>query len=199
MGSKIFFMSDSPFVGRGKGSPARPITHQPSYHYSHIHVAGRRMFFRRHIFHPTYIRPSSIHADCSVAPTRSYCTIALIIMPRNIRNALSVLAVLHLPAKSFGWISATPRTIMLSPRSTRLNSEAQTFSSIDSSEESDDSNTGRPNLTGSLFQARWIEFALTDHKPLGCSVEESLASELDGSNYVFVSEVRWYQLIRKCV
>lgn len=71
---------------------------------------------------------------------------------------------------------------------TSLNSEAQTFSSIDSSEESDDIN-GRPNLTGSLSTATWIEFVLKDHKPLGCSVEESLASESDGSSYVFVSEV----------
>jgi len=30
---------------------------------------------------------------------------------------------------------------------------------------------------------------LEDHKPLGCSVEESLADEEDGANYVFVSEV----------
>lgn len=109
---------------------------------------------------------------------------------------MSVLAVLLLPAQSYGWFSVTPRTmtIMLSPRSittSRLHSEAQTFSSIES-EESDDSNTGRPNLTGSLFQARWIEFALTEHKPLGCSVEESLASEPDEANYVFVSEVRYW-------
>lgn len=115
------------------------------------------------------------------------------------RSAASVLAVLMLllPGQAFGWLSAAkPSTTMpLSVRSsstTRLNSEAQTFSSIDSSEESDDDRktNGRPNLTGSLFQARWLEFALTEHKPLGCSVEESLASEPDGATYVFVSEVR---------
>ena len=76
-------------------------------------------------------------------------------------------------------------------RTTKLYSEAQTFSSIDS-EESDEANNGRPNLQGSLADTRWIEFALTDHKPLGCSVEESLASEPDGANYVFVSEVSCY-------
>ena len=121
-------------------------------------------------------------------------------MPRSMSNAASILAVLMLllPGQAFGWLSAaTPSTTMpLSVRSssttTRLNSEAQTFSSIDSSEESDDDRktNGRPNLTGSLFQARWLEFALTEHKPLGCSVEESLASEPDGATYVFVSEVR---------
>jgi len=111
-------------------------------------------------------------------------------MSRKMRNDLSILAVLLLPAQVFGWFSATPRTILVRSSNTRLNSEAQTFSSIDSSEESDDiTNNGRPNLTGSLFQARWLEFALEDHKPLGCSVEESLADEEDGANYVFVSEV----------
>jgi hypothetical protein len=79
---------------------------------------------------------------------------------------------------------------------TRLHSEAQTFSSIDSAEESDDGDmNGRPNLTGSLSTATWLEFALTDHKPLGCSVEESLASEPDGASYVFVSEVGCYTML----
>ena len=116
---------------------------------------------------------------------------------RNVAS-ISIVLMLLLPGQAFGWLSAAkPSTTMpLSVRSlsstTRLNSEAQTFSSIDSSEESDDDRktNGRPNLTGSLFQARWLEFALTEHKPLGCSVEESLASEPDGATYVFVSEVR---------
>lgn len=34
-----------------------------------------------------------------------------------------------------------------------------------------------------------LEYELADHKPLGCSVEESLADEPDGSKYVFVAEV----------
>mmetsp|Transcript_9625 Transcript_9625/g.15933 ORF Transcript_9625/g.15933 Transcript_9625/m.15933 type:complete len:290 (+) Transcript_9625:101-970(+) len=115
-------------------------------------------------------------------------------MPRSMRNVASILTVLVLsPGQAFGWLSANtlPITMMSGRSSTRLNSEAQTFSSIDSSEENDDrsSTNGRPNLTGSLFQARWLEFALTEHKPLGCSVEESLASEPDGATYVFISEV----------
>lgn len=75
---------------------------------------------------------------------------------------------------------------------TALFSETQTFSAIDSSAdgEDEDLNGGPPNLTGSLTDARWYEFELKNHKPLGCSVEESLASEPDGVNYVFVSEVK---------
>ena len=48
----------------------------------------------------------------------------------------------------------------------------------------------RPNLTGALEKCELYEFILKDHKPLGCSVEESLADEPDGSNLVFVAEVR---------
>lgn len=33
------------------------------------------------------------------------------------------------------------------------------------------------------------EFTLKEHKPLGCSVEESLANESDNAKYVFVAEV----------
>lgn len=47
------------------------------------------------------------------------------------------------------------------------------------------------NLEGSLSGSILHEFILTNHKPLGCSVEESLAKEDDdsGAKYVFVSEV----------
>ena len=58
----------------------------------------------------------------------------------------------------------------------------------------------RPNLTGALEKCELHEFILKDHKPLGCSVEESLAGEPDGSNFVFVAEVRaravWPNTIR---
>jgi hypothetical protein len=51
------------------------------------------------------------------------------------------------------------------------------------------SRDGIPNLTGALENCELHEFILKDHKPLGCSVEESLASEPDGKHFVFVSEV----------
>jgi len=47
-----------------------------------------------------------------------------------------------------------------------------------------------PTLSGSLAGSDCLEFILQQHKPLGCSVEESLASEADGSKYVFVAEVK---------
>lgn len=46
-----------------------------------------------------------------------------------------------------------------------------------------------PMLTGSLAGAVLLEYELTEHKPLGCSVEESLAAEPDGAKYVFVAEI----------
>ena len=107
----------------------------------------------------------------------------------RMRYLIFVLSLILLPSRSFGF-SPSRRAAALVRTTTKLYSEAQTFSSIDS-EESDEANNGRPNLQGCLANARWIEFALTDHKPLGCSVEESLASEPDGANYVFVSEVSY--------
>lgn len=51
-------------------------------------------------------------------------------------------------------------------------------------------NGGQPKkLTGSLEKSILLEFELSEHKPLGCSVEESLADEPDGSKYVFVAEL----------
>jgi hypothetical protein len=47
-----------------------------------------------------------------------------------------------------------------------------------------------PTLSGSLTDRRLHEFEVKDHKPLGCSVEESLANESDGARYVFVAEVK---------
>jgi len=46
-----------------------------------------------------------------------------------------------------------------------------------------------PTLSGSLTDRRLHEFEVEDHKPLGCTVEESLANEADGARYVFVAEV----------
>ena len=48
-----------------------------------------------------------------------------------------------------------------------------------------------PNLSGSLEKCILQQFTLNEHKPLGCSVEESLAVETDeNAKYVFVSEVK---------
>lgn len=105
-----------------------------------------------------------------------------------------LLAALFLPAEAFRFLGTqqTKATTVRYHYNTALFSETQTFSAIDSSAdgEDEDVNGGSPNLTGSLTDARWYEFELKNHKPLGCSVEESLASEPDGVNYVFVSEVR---------
>ena len=48
---------------------------------------------------------------------------------------------------------------------------------------------GLPTLKGSLLGSKVHEYTLKEHKPLGCSVEESLANEPDNAKYVFVAEV----------
>jgi len=69
----------------------------------------------------------------------------------------------------FSTSSDTSRLLHLRP----LNSEVQTSS-----------------LEGSLSGSLLHEYILTNHKPLGCSVEESLAKEEEkDKNYVFVSDV----------
>jgi hypothetical protein len=45
------------------------------------------------------------------------------------------------------------------------------------------------SLEGSLSGSILHEYVLNNHKPLGCSVEESLAKDDDGAKYVFVAEV----------
>ena len=67
-----------------------------------------------------------------------------------------------------------------------LNSEVQASQFVDTPAE--DPNP-LPELTGALATSILKEFELTQHKPLGCSVEESLANEPDGSKYVFVAEI----------
>lgn len=69
-----------------------------------------------------------------------------------------------------------------------LNSEVQTSYFADASAE-DDAVNGLPELTGSLKGSFLKEYELKEHKPLGCSVEESLANEPDGAKHVFVAEV----------
>jgi len=46
-----------------------------------------------------------------------------------------------------------------------------------------------PTLSGSLADRSLHEFELKDHKPLGCSVEESVADEADGAKHVFVTDI----------
>lgn len=74
-----------------------------------------------------------------------------------------------------------------------LRSEVQTSDSVDASAaysaDDDDAVNGSPKLSGSLADSTLHEFELKEHKPLGCSVEESLANEPDGSRFVFVAEV----------
>jgi len=55
----------------------------------------------------------------------------------------------------------------------------------------DDDLDNLPNLSGPLENCILQQFTLNEHKPLGCSVEESLAVETDeNAKYVFVSEVK---------
>ena len=74
----------------------------------------------------------------------------------------------------------------------RLKSEVQTSSSIGAFGSADNDATTNglpPKLTGSLSGSRLHEFELKQHKPLGCSVEESLANEPDVAKYVFLADV----------
>ena len=69
----------------------------------------------------------------------------------------------------------------------------------DASAEDDKAVDAFSRLTGALADAECREFILKYHKPLGCSVEESLAYEPDGAKYVFVAQVRenafyWYNI-----
>ncbi|KAL7553473.1 hypothetical protein ACHAWF_016780 [Thalassiosira exigua] len=70
-----------------------------------------------------------------------------------------------------------------------LRSEVQSPNFVDVLADDDDDDDGLPELTGSLAGCTVHEYELKEHKPLGCSVEESMASELDGAKYVFVAEV----------
>jgi len=72
-----------------------------------------------------------------------------------------------------------------------LNSEVQTPHFAYSTADADDNDAANelPKLAGSLSSCKLREFELKDHKPLGCSVEESLANEEDGAKYVFVAEM----------
>ncbi|KAL3785739.1 hypothetical protein HJC23_006308 [Cyclotella cryptica] len=63
-----------------------------------------------------------------------------------------------------------------------LKSESQSSNLVDYSEQ------GVYNLRGALANCALHEFVLKNHKPLGCSVEESLASEPDGAKHVFVAQ-----------
>ena len=55
----------------------------------------------------------------------------------------------------------------------------------------DDDINNLPTLNGPLEKCILQQFTLNEHKPLGCSVEESLAVETDeNAKYVFVSEVK---------
>lgn len=79
----------------------------------------------------------------------------------HIRSAQSFVSCIVVPRHS--------RILHLCP----LNSEVQTSNDLEGS------------LAGSILH----EYILTNHKPLGCSVEESLVKEEEDKNYVFVSEV----------
>jgi hypothetical protein len=87
-------------------------------------------------------------------------------------------------------ISTKPRHSVRYLRS--LKREAQTSYTLGTFGDADnDANAYGPfpKLTGSLSGSRLHEFILEQHKPLGCSVEESLANEPDAAKHVFVADV----------
>lgn len=89
---------------------------------------------------------------------------------------------------------ALPQILPHLPRYTRIdtaiNSETQTTAFIDGAwADDEEAVNGLPTLTGALLNAEVHQFDLKHHKPLGCSVEESLASEPDGAKYVFVTQI----------
>ena len=96
-----------------------------------------------------------------------------------------------------GFSSSRSATISFGPRRSMqhlrpLQSEVQTSNSIGAFGNADDDaaeNGPPPKLTGSLSGSRLHEFELKQHKPLGCSVEESLANEPDAAKYVFVADI----------
>mmetsp|Transcript_22977 Transcript_22977/g.41398 ORF Transcript_22977/g.41398 Transcript_22977/m.41398 type:complete len:309 (+) Transcript_22977:120-1046(+) len=121
----------------------------------------------------------------------------------TIAHALASTLLLLASQNSHGF--STTREAIISNPGTRhcrrslipLNSEVQPSFFVDSAEdENNDASTTNtnpngklPQLKGSLKGSFLREFELVEHKPLGCSVEESLAYENDGSKYVFVAEV----------
>lgn len=70
-----------------------------------------------------------------------------------------------------------------------LNSDVQKSSFVDAPADGEE----EYKLTGALKKGKSFvrEYELKEHKPLGCSVEESLAEEPDGAKYVFVAEVTY--------
>lgn len=66
---------------------------------------------------------------------------------------------------------------------------SESFSSSSLSSEEVTSRGGHSFEGTTLEGSERIDFTLTDHKPLGCAVEESLAKEPDDARYVFVSQV----------
>ena len=63
-------------------------------------------------------------------------------------------------------------------------------SSIDDDDDTDGKGENQlPTFKGSLAGSKLHEYILREHKPLGCSVEESLANEPDNAKYVFVADV----------
>lgn len=96
-----------------------------------------------------------------------------------------------------GFSSSRSATISFGPRHSMqhlrpLKSEVQSSNSIGTFGNADDDaaeNGPPPKLTGSLSGSRLHEFELKQHKPLGCSVEESLANEPDAAKYVFVADL----------
>ncbi len=65
----------------------------------------------------------------------------------------------------------------------------QRLRSLGGTSMSEGDGNGANELKGSLFGSKVHEYTLKEHKPLGCSVEESLANESDNAKYVFVADV----------
>lgn len=115
--------------------------------------------------------------------------------PSNTRLVFSALLILSIQTqiqRSDGFSSTIPDNTRHWPHSLLpLNSEVQSSNTVESwaQDDEDDTMNWPPELTGSLSGSKLNEFELKEHKPLGCSVEESLADEPNGAKYVFVADV----------
>ena len=128
--------------------------------------------------------PSSYQGHAS--RLSSVVTFALLLLQAQIQSSAGFAtssSISNKPGTHHAFERAPPNTRIV----TAINSETQTAGFIDA--EDGEAVGELPELKGAVAHAECLEFILEDHKPLGCSVEESLANEPDGARYVFVAQV----------
>ncbi len=91
--------------------------------------------------------------------------------------------------KGSSGLSTSTLTRVVERRQRRSLQRLRSLGGSSMSEDGGNGAKGLPTLKGSLLGSKLHEYTLKEHKPLGCSVEESLANEPDNAKYVFVAEV----------